>query len=197
MVQAPLLNYNPFMRKQVLPIFIISILISFFAISACSYKNTPIPDIEKYTIDTVITDADTSGFIYGKIYENQAENGRIFEAYTSDIYTNGDTILSISNTYKNQKLFILLNASQLGNYTSAPNVSTPMSCFVLFDSNVSNLTDMLVNLRVGEIKIHSFDSINKIYRGTINVSNIGFGSKTYDIRGVFAFKIRTTTPPIL
>lgn len=78
-------------------------------------------------------------------------------------YLNGDTILSISTTYKNQKLYILFNSNQLGKYTAWPDVSNPMSCFILFDSNVTNLTDLLVNLRVGEIKLNSFDSVNNIF----------------------------------
>ncbi|HMZ68440.1 MAG TPA: hypothetical protein PLV71_03885 [Chitinophagales bacterium] len=183
------------MQKHFLPILFITFLISFFSLSSCTYENMPIPDIEQYTIDTVMTPTDTSGYIYGRIYENKSEQGRIFEAYTATSYLNGDTILSISTTYKNQKLYILFNSNQLGKYTASPDVSNPMSCFILFDSNVSNLTDLLVNLRVGEIKLNSFDSVNNIFRGKINVSNIGFGTNTYDIRGDILLKINLTSFP--
>ncbi|MCB9074388.1 MAG: hypothetical protein H6552_02460 [Chitinophagales bacterium] len=43
------------MQKHFLPILFITFLISFFSLSSCTYENMPIPDIEQYTIDTVMT----------------------------------------------------------------------------------------------------------------------------------------------
>lgn len=156
---------------------------------SCMYKNNDIPELEKITIDTILTSDDTSGFIYGRIYYNGAELGSIFEVYTTDLYNNSDSIFSLSTSYKNQRLFIYMNDTSMGVYNASINITIPKTCLVLFDANVSNLIDPLVALNVGNITLNSFDTLNKIYRGSINVSNVG-AAKTYDIRGALAFKMR-------
>lgn len=175
------------MKKQLLLLFLI-ISSSMFYYS-CTYKNASIPDLEQYTIDTVITAEDTAGFIYGSLYLNGSELGSLFEVYTVDNYNNNDSILSISTAYKNLRLAIYLNDTSLGVYNASVNLNTPKTCLVLLDANATNLIDQLVILNVGNVTLNSFDTLTKVYRGSISVSNVGV-AKTYDIRGNFALKMR-------
>lgn len=72
------------MQKHFLPILFITFLISFFSLCLLVPTEYAYPDIEQYTIDTLMTPTDTAGYIYGRIYENQSEQGRIFEAYAAN-----------------------------------------------------------------------------------------------------------------
>lgn len=178
------------MKRQTYTFIFAIISLTTIFISSCTYKNELIPDIVQFQIDTTIINTDTAGFIYGTLFEDQSEKGKIFEAYTMDNYV-GDSILSISTAYKGKNLNIFLNNNELGRYVSKPDLNTPMSCIVLLNTNTSgNPLASLVNLRVGEIILSSYDDNNRVYRGTIDVSNIGFGTKTYEFKGVFAFKMR-------
>jgi hypothetical protein len=175
------------MKKQVLLLFSIISISVFY--SACSYKNTTIPNLEVYTIDTLITAEDTAGFIYGNIYEDGSERGTLFEVYTIDIYNNGDSIFSITTVNKNRKLFIYLNDTMLGTYPAATNINTAKTCLVFLDAAVTTISDPLINLKTGNITLNSFDTLTKVYRGTIDVSNVG-ATKTYEVKGNLAFKMR-------
>lgn len=169
---------------NLLLVFIISSIVF-----SCIYKNSSIPDLEKITIDTIMTTEDTSGFIYGRIYYDGAELGSIFQVFTTDFFANNDSILSVTTAYKNQRLFIYMNDTSLGVYNASTNISLPKTCLVLFDANATNLIDPLVALNVGNITLSSYDTTLRVYRGTINVANVG-AAKTYDIRGSLAFKMR-------
>lgn len=175
------------MKKQLLLLFLIISSGMFYY--SCTYKNASIPDLEQYTIDTVITAEDTAGFIYGRLYLNGSELGSLFEVYTVDNYNNYDSILSISTVYKNVRVLFYLNDTSLGVYNATTNLNAPKTCLVLLDANVTNLIDQPVVLNVGNVTLNSFDTLTKVYRGSISVSNVGV-AKTYDIRGNFALKMR-------
>lgn len=173
--------------KNIIYIFIL--LLFFTTLHSCMYKNTDIPELEKITIDTILTDEDTSGFIYGKIYYDGASLGSVFQVFTIDNYNNSDSILSITTAHRNHRLFMYLNDTTLGVYNASTNLNLPKTCLILFDANATNVFDQLITLNVGNITLNSFDPLTKIYRGSINVVNSG-GPKTYDIRGTLAFKMR-------
>ena len=187
------------MHKYLIPVTFILCSVVIFFTNSCTYKNQIIPDLEHNIIDTVITESDTSGYIFGKLYKNGAEEGTLFQAYTVDIYSNADTILSISNAYNNQKFLILLSSNSIGSYTavSLANINDPTiekKCLIYFDVIANSNSDLLINMDTGDITIESFNSSLNLLRGTMKFRN-SIGGTKYEFRGDFAFKIRVTQFP--